>query len=83
VDYKVKNEPNRRRLLFEQEVADMANISLSNLRHSRLTGPRKGRLSPPPYILIGRSVRYRLEDVEAWLMSLRRGHEETTLPNKI
>jgi predicted DNA-binding transcriptional regulator AlpA len=45
----------------EQEVADKIRKSLSWLQHARQTG------EGPPYLKIGHAVRYRDEDVDAWL----------------
>ncbi len=54
-------------LRTEQEVADKIRKSLSWLQHMRQTG------GGPPYLKIGHAVRYRDEDVDAWLESqLRR-----------
>jgi len=51
------------RYLTEKEVAEMTGLSLSTLRNSRFQG--RGL----PYIKIGRSVRYSLDDVVAYMES--------------
>ncbi len=51
--------------LTEQEVSTRTGLSLSTLRMHRFT--RKGL----PYIKIGRSVRYRVCDLEAYLAEHR------------
>jgi predicted DNA-binding transcriptional regulator AlpA len=48
-------------LRTEQEVAEKIRKSLSWLQHMRQTG------GGPPYLKIGHAVRYRDEDVDAWL----------------
>ena len=48
-------------LLTEQEVAERIRKSLNWLQHARQTGVG------PPYLKIGHAVRYRDEDVDAWL----------------
>lgn len=53
------------RCLSEQEVADRTGLSLSTLRANRFK--RKGI----PYVKLGRSVRYRLCDLEAYLAEHR------------
>lgn len=51
------------RYLTEKEVAAMTGLSLSNLRNSRFLG--RGL----PYVKIGRSVRYNLDDVIEYMES--------------
>ena len=51
--------------LTEADVAEMTKLSLSGLRNGRYLG--KGI----PYIKIGRSVRYKLEDVISFMDSRR------------
>jgi predicted DNA-binding transcriptional regulator AlpA len=54
-------------LRTEQEVAERIRKSLSWLQHVRQTG------EGPPYLKIGHAVRYRDDDVDAWLgQQLRR-----------
>jgi predicted DNA-binding transcriptional regulator AlpA len=48
-------------LRTEQEVADRLRKSLSWLQHLRMTG------EGPQYLKLGHNVRYRDEDVDAWL----------------
>jgi len=49
----------------EKQVSELFGWAVSTLRNWRCLG--KG----PPYLKVGRSVRYRLEDVEAYLDSHR------------
>ncbi|MBW7996795.1 MAG: helix-turn-helix domain-containing protein [Candidatus Glassbacteria bacterium] len=54
--------------LSDRETAFYIGMSSSWLRQSRVTG----NPDAPPFIKIGRSVRYLREDLEAWLRSKRR-----------
>jgi excisionase family DNA binding protein len=70
-------------LLTEDDVAKELNLSLASLRRWRLE--KRG----PRFIKVGSLVRYRPEDVEAWLASLPTGgsgkppaHVETESPRK-
>lgn len=51
------------RLLTTDEVSNITGLSKSWFEHQRWLGGDEG----PRYIKIGRSVRYRLADVQAWL----------------
>lgn len=46
--------------LEEREVAKILGISVQTLRNRRFLG------QPPPYVKLGRSVRYLLDDILAW-----------------
>ena len=54
------------RLLSETEAAELVGFSKNTLRAWRVTG-RPGGYPPPPFIKCGRSVRYRLSDLRAWM----------------
>ncbi len=54
-------------LLTEDDVAKQLNLSLASLRRWRLE--KRG----PRFIKVGSLVRYRPEDIEAWLTSLPTG----------
>ncbi|OEE71064.1 hypothetical protein A1OO_22050 [Enterovibrio norvegicus FF-33] len=54
-------------LLTEQEVAKLIGMSRSFLRQSRMEGQRQNRTDAPPFIRIGRAIRYRSEDVRKWI----------------
>ncbi|MGR5475217.1 helix-turn-helix domain-containing protein [Vibrio astriarenae] len=53
--------------LTEQETANYIGMSRSFLRQARMEGPRKNRTIAPPFIKIGRAVRYIKEDLDLWL----------------
>lgn len=55
------------RALSEIEAANYISMSRSFLAQSRMTGHRVGRTQAPPFIKIGRSVRYLREDLDRWL----------------
>jgi hypothetical protein len=42
-------------------------MSESWLRHGRIEGARFDHIPRPPFIKIGRSVRYLIEDLDVWL----------------
>jgi len=52
---------NAHRYLKEQDVADITGMSLSKLRNDRCSGVGI------PYCKVGRSVRYRIEDVREFM----------------
>ncbi|MDB5452423.1 MAG: hypothetical protein JWO33_1001 [Caulobacteraceae bacterium] len=54
------------RLLTASEAAQWANVSVSYLNQQRMASGGKG----PRFVRLGRAVRYRLEDLEAWSASL-------------
>lgn len=60
------------RSLSENEAAAYIGMSRSFLAQSRMDGPRQGRTPAPPFIKIGRSVRYIREDLDRWLDSFSR-----------
>jgi len=54
------------RLLKEREVADLTGLSLRGLQQKRTEG------GGPPFVRIGRTVRYPYDDLIQWLDSLER-----------
>lgn len=61
-----------KRLMTEQETSEYICMSRSFLRQSRMEGHRENRTPAPPFIKIGRSIRYMREDLDAWLDSFQR-----------
>lgn len=53
--------------LKEQDAATYIGYSVAFLRQSRSEGHRNGRTPAPPFIKVGRSVRYLRKDLDAWL----------------
>lgn len=61
-----------RRLLKEQETAKYLGMSVAFLRKSRMSGSRAGHTPGPPWVRLGRSVRYDLADLDQWIADNRR-----------
>ncbi|GAB1623760.1 hypothetical protein AAOGI_38100 [Agarivorans albus] len=61
-----------KRVLTEQETAIYIGMSRSYLRQARMSGNRDNHTPAPPFIKIGRAVRYLREDLDAWLCSFQR-----------
>lgn len=64
------------RLLTETEAAEVLGFSKNTLRAWRVTGRPRGH-KPPSFIKCGRSVRYRLSQLEEW-MGAQPSHTSTT-----
>ena len=63
---------NNQRALTEIEASHYIAMSRSYLRQARMEGNRKNRTPAPPFIKIGRAVRYLREDLDAWLDQFQR-----------
>jgi predicted DNA-binding transcriptional regulator AlpA len=63
--------------LTENDAAKYIGMSPHYLRHDRCYGPYGGRTAGPPWIKIGRAVRYRKTDLDEWLLSKRKTHQDT------
>lgn len=59
-----------KRVFTEIETAAYLGMSRSYLRQSRMEGNRDNRTPAPPFIRIGRSIRYLKEDLDLWLDTL-------------
>lgn len=59
-----------KRVFTEIETAAYLGMSRSYLRQSRMEGNRDSRTPAPPFIRIGRSIRYLKEDLDLWLDAL-------------
>jgi predicted DNA-binding transcriptional regulator AlpA len=55
----------------EAEAAAYIGMSRSFLRQSRMNGPRERHAPPPPFIKVGRTIRYLRADLDAWLQKFR------------
>jgi predicted DNA-binding transcriptional regulator AlpA len=60
------------RVFSEIETAEYIGMSRSFLRQSRMEGNRENRTPAPPFIKIGRAVRYLKDDLDNWLNSFCR-----------
>ena len=63
----MNNTSTAKRALTEQETSEYIGMSRSFLRQSRMEGNRTNRTPAPPFIKIGRAVRYLIEDLDRWL----------------
>jgi len=61
--------------LTEQQAALYLSMSRSFLRQARMNGDRENRTPTPPYLKIGRSVRYLKADLDTWLEQFRQGDQ--------
>ena len=61
--------------LTEQQAAHYLSMSRSFLRQGRMNGDREGRTPTPTYYKIGRSVRYKISDLDTWLEQFRQSGE--------
>ena len=68
-----QDRPRRRaqRALCERDAAEYVGMSASWLKQTRAEGKRENRTPGPPYVKLGRSVRYLIEDLDTWLMKHR------------
>ena len=60
-----------KRCLTDVEAAAYLGMSVSFLRQARCNGNREGRTTGPPFIKIGRSIRYLITDLDIWLLEHR------------
>lgn len=65
-------ETTTKRALTERQAAAYIGMSRSFLAQSRMDGLRANRTPAPPFIRIGRSVRYLLDDLDGWLDQFRK-----------
>lgn len=60
-----------KRALSDPEAAEYIGMSVSFLKQSRSNGNREHRTPAPPFVKVGRAVRYLTDDLDAWLESYR------------
>ena len=60
------------RLLTDPDAAKYIGMSVAFLRRSRSEGRRANHTPGPPFIKIGRAIRYTVADLDAWLEKHRR-----------
>ena len=60
-----------KKALTEAETAIYISMSQSFLRQARMNGDRIGRAPGPPFLRIGRAIRYLREDLDTWLDQFR------------
>lgn len=61
-----------KRAYSEIEASEYISMSRSFLRQARMEGNRENRTPAPPFIKIGRSVRYIKDDLDNWLNRFQR-----------
>lgn len=61
----------RPELLDEFAAAEFIGMSVSFLRAARSRGVLGNRTPPPPHLLLGRTVKYDVADLKAWLSDRR------------
>lgn len=54
-------------LLTEAQACLYLSVSRSFLARGRMDGLRQGHAPPPPYVKIGRMIRYDKLDLDAWI----------------
>lgn len=59
------------RLVSETEAAKILGCARITLSRGRSEGPRANRMPVPPYLKIGRSIRYDLSDLERFIENCR------------
>ncbi len=64
-------------VLRSPEAALYVGMSESFMRQARIYGDLPGRTPGPPYIKVGRSVRYLVTDLETWLAEHRTGQRQS------
>ncbi len=67
----MQNQNFDKNVLREKEAAAYIGMSRSYLRQSRMNGDRLTRAPAPPWIQVGRAVRYLRSDLDDWLKSQR------------
>lgn len=62
----------RNRITFsEAEAAEYVGLAQSTLRKARIQANRPGHISAPPFLQIGRRIRYLKNDLDHWLAAQR------------
>lgn len=61
----------------EREAAEFLGLSESTLRKARMQTYRPGRLPPPPYIRLGRSIQYRRSALIDYLAAHTVNHSDS------
>lgn len=68
----ISAEVETERVIFtEAEAAEYLNLAPITLRKGRMDGVRQNRCPIPPYVRLGRAIRYLKSDLDAWLNEYR------------
>jgi len=62
-----EEQPTPQAVLTEKDAANYLSMSVPFLRASRCNGNRRNHTPAPPFIKIGRAVRYKVDDLDRWL----------------
>ena len=68
-----KKSMQSQRTLSHNDAAEYLGVSVSFLRQARCYGDRVGRTPGPPYVKLGRTVRYLITDLDRYLETHRQG----------
>lgn len=60
------------RLISDRDTASYIGVSVDFLRKHRSEGNRQNRTIGPPFVKFGRSVRYDITDLDAWIEANKR-----------
>lgn len=63
----MKETQTEKYILTEAEAANFLCLSRATLRRARMEGIRANHCSSPPFIRLGRAIRYRRKDLIDWL----------------
>ena len=63
----MKHLVNDRASLVEAEAAEYVGLSRATLRKGRMDGPRNKRCPTPPFLKLGRAIRYLKKDLDQYL----------------
>lgn len=58
-------------VLNEIETAEYLGLSRATLRRGRMNGLRETHIIAPPYLKVGRSIKYLKADLDTWLLNQR------------
>lgn len=72
-----KPEEPHQEALKERQASIYIGMSVPYLRADRMNGRREGRTLGPPFVKIGRSVRYLRKDLDSWLQIHRIDRTQT------
>lgn len=53
--------------LTEKEAANYIGLAVGTLQKTRILGVVGGRMAPPPFVRLGRYIRYLKRDLDRWL----------------
>ena len=65
-----------------REAARYLGVSKSFLDHARVNGSMEDGVEPPPFIKVGRTIRYLKEDLDHWLDRFPRYRHTSAIPDK-